>query len=224
MGIHLQVESVAIMRAGVDTMQMALGHVIVTTGVDADAGYLTVNAQFHAGIICYEPAYMDMIPFALTHRFLGGRNNRAIKSQMELFDTHVSRNSRLCVPVPVTETIYNYPVALDGTPAYAAPNTEGVNAFQKGSWRDRLNVMCGDFYEGMSRAVAYRENSSFFETSPFCNTLHRACVWTYNERDEMRPIPGTGALGPIGCNVPGAARVFNGIGIFPTDYEQVHIV
>jgi hypothetical protein len=182
-----------------------------------------VNAQFHAGVVVTQPAYMDMIPCAIANRILGGRNNRAIKSFNDLSSPSTARASALFVPVPVTETVYSVPVALDMKPAYVAPNTENAVATQKGSWTHFLQCFAGDFYEGISRSTLYKEGSSLYDTSKFCSTLQRACTWYANDQNEMKPFAGTGVLGPIGRNVPGAARVFNGVGNFPSNYEQVPV-
>lgn len=221
--IHFLVDSIALTHAGYETMQMALGHCIVLTGVDADAGYLTVNAQFHAGVLCWKPEYMAMIPFAIGNRILGGRNNNPVRSQLEMFADYPGRPSIIFVPLPHNETRYNYPLSLNNEPVYAAPNTEGVAAFRKGSWRDMLNVFAGDYYEGLVNPVSYREGSSFYETSIISQTVHRACTWYYGDSDTMRPFPGTGGLGAVGRNVANAHRGFNGAGRFPTDYENAPI-
>lgn len=223
-GISLIAEHVALLKADGVTLSMALGHVLVLAGVDAAEGYFSMHAQFHAGPVCMEPRKMDLMQYTNTRQFLGGRNNRPILSASDLFDNTNHRPSALHVAVPVNETNYAFPVSMNNQPAYSAPNTDGISPFQKGSWRDALAAFVNDLDEGLDQYIQFRDNSSLFETSRFAGSLHRACTWyTSDEHTEMKPVTGTGPLRHVAMNVPEAARVFNGVGLFPTNYENVHV-
>jgi len=215
--IQMSVESIALLKAGIDTLGVAIGHGMIVTGVDANEAYLTANAEFRMGVIVFEPKYMGVMPHAICNAFIGGRNNRCMTSYAGLQSNAHNRPAMMVVPGPVTENEYQFPVSLNMDPPYAAPDSDHIQPQQKGSWTHFLAAFFGD--EVIEDLSSFGDETSFWESSRIAGALHRACTW-YGPVGEEEPMPGTGALGPIGRNLPEAGRVYWGEGHFPTNFNR----
>ena len=106
----------------------------------------------------------------------------------------------------------------------AYPDSQTIQPTQKHSALDLIRAFCGD--EELETITLYGQSESFWEAPRMTGTLHRCCAWYWGgKRDQVdatlwRPHAGTGPLGPIGRNLPDAARVYMGQGRFPTNYDN----
>jgi len=225
--ITLHCSSIALSRSGPDTFITAMGHAMVLTGVDADAGYLTMNASFTLGVIPVEPKYTGIVPYAIMHTFHGGRNLAFIKTYEDFVSSASDKKALLALPVPVTETRYDYPVSLTKQAPYRAPNTGSVSPNQKMSGTDLLEMFVGrDIMDEMS--LYGEDNGSYYDYLRVATSLQRACTW-YNMNtnggvNDWKPHPGTGALGDLMFNLPASAPAYMGLGMLPTNYDSTIVV
>lgn len=214
-------DATALVAADGNTMISALGHVSVLSNLDGDHEELHLNVAFNHGVICLADHRVDCIENAVAYQYRGGRTTGFIKSNAELGHASVHRNSMLALPVPNTETKYHFPVSPNRDPAYGAIDTDGPTLLQKVSFTDLLAAYLGDPTNGLDAVMTYQDGGPQYDVPMFAPMWHRGCTWYEDiHSGMMHPVPGTGPYGEIGRNVSGAARVYNGMGRWPTNYEK----
>jgi hypothetical protein len=222
--IRMRTHTITLQRSGPDTMLLAVGHMNLRTGEDAAEGYLSVHAEMHMGVIVVEPKYMDFLPYAQAHSFIGSRNNQFMRTPEDLYNNAGNKRGLLPLPVPVNERRYITPVPLVGwEPAYRGPNSDPVQPNQKGSWYHLFRMY---YDEDMVRSLSmYEEEGSFHDSVQIATQLNRACTWYNLDRNgNGTPVAGNGPLGRRGRNLPGAERCFMGVGRFPDDFGNTLVV
>jgi len=222
--IRLRTHTITLQRSGPDTMLLAVGHMNLRTGEDAAEGYLSVHAEMHMGVIVVEPKYMDFLPYAQCHSFIGSRNNQFMRTPDDLYNNAANKRGLLALPVPVNERRYVTPVPLvNWEPAYRGPSSDSIQPNQKGSWYP----LFAEYYDEdeVRRLSIYEEEGSYHDYVQIATQLERACTW-YNidKQGNGTPVAGTGPLGRRGRNLPGAERCFQGIGRFPDDFGNTLVV
>lgn len=222
--IRMRTHTITLQRAGPDTMLLAVGHMNLRTGEDAAVGQLSVHAEMHMGVIVVEPKYMDFLPYAQAHSFIGSRNNQFMRTPEDLYNNAGNKRGLLPLPVSVNERRYVVPVPLVGwEPAYRGPSSDPVQPNQKGSWYP----LFAEYYdEDQVRSLSlFDEEGSYHDSVQIATQLQRACTW-YNidRKGNGTPVAGTGPLGRRGRNLPGAERCFMGVGRFPDDFGNALVV
>jgi len=216
--------SIVVMKSGIGTLLTAYGHAFGTVGFDADAGYVTINAEMRHGVVPVGPKNIELIPYAIFEDHEGGRNTVLITSRNEFASPAPNKPATLALPVPVTETRHAAPLLLGSQAAYPAPDSGYAELDAKASITDLFNAFVG--VDLLGEISAYTsEAASYWDHAQMATVCHRECTWYYNPTsNKWHAFEGTGPLRDIGQNIPAAAEVYHGVGVFPTNYETTLLV
>jgi hypothetical protein len=215
-------DSVIVMRAGPTTMMTGAGHFQVVSGLDDKQNAVTAHAEFKVGVINVDPKGLRMIPAAICHDYHGGRTVDFVRSRAELLAPVQSKPSILALPIPVTERKHSVPLSLTGDAAFAAPDTAELDPYQKTSATELFTMFAGEEVLG---DLTNFDDESYHGMVPMATHLNRALASYYNAQNGKWEIqPGTGPLGDIGRNTPGAAAAYLKQGTFDTNYESIGTV
>jgi hypothetical protein len=215
-------DAIVVMRAGPTTMITGIGHFGVVSGLNDKENALTVNAEFKVGVVCVDPKGLRILPAAICYEFHGGRNTQFVRKIADLYTPIAHRPSVIALVVPVNETRHSVPLSLSTDPAYGAPNTAGIDPFQKHSGLDLFIQFVGE--DNLSSLSSYA-NESFWQDIEMATQLQRSICCYYNTvSGQWDTLEGTGPLGAIGRNVPQAAECYFNRGTFPTNYERLTVV
>jgi hypothetical protein len=227
MFIYQEADTILLCPSGPDSMNLAVGHGQINSGINAQQAVYTMHASMHAGLIMKHPERLEMIYSAVLANFLGGRNLEPVRKRDDILSVPnaMDRRSVIFVPLPLGETRFTFPITANREAPYVAPNQRTNYFSTKISITDCLRHFLDP--DNWDRFLTLNQGSAQYYQVPMqmATHLNDACIAVPNNLNPdakmAQWIPGTGPFGPPQRNCPNAALAYMGLGTFPVDAPDI---
>ncbi len=211
---------VSMLRAGERTLAVLFGHQVVTPNLNGAEQYVNIVVQFRAGVVPRSPNSMKLISYPICDKLISDINVQFVRSKEDYLSISTHKPSVVVIPVPIDETLYNFPLHIQNKDIYHISDPSSVNPLNKHSGSDLHTSFVGSQF--LLRQSSNSKSADIYDQPMLSLIAYKSWSLILDFRTgKWEDIAGDGPRGESHCNGTNSASVWAGVGrLFP---EQPHI-